>query len=156
MGAIFALEHNAVCAALDDAYPQWDDDEIYERARLVISALIAKIHTVQWTPAILAHPTTIAALRANWYGIAGQRIKDTFGRVSRNEVISGIAGAHTDHFGVPYTLTEEFTIVYRMHPLIPDDYQFRSWRTDDPLSSHTLADLTGPAGRDLLASRQHD
>ena len=152
MGAIFALEHNAVCAALDDAYPQWDDDEIYERARLVISALIAKIHTVQWTPAILAHPTTVAALRANWYGIAGQRIKDTFGRVSSNEVISGIAGAHTDHFGVPYTLTEEFTIVYRMHPLIPDDYQFRSWRTDDPLSSHTLSDLTGSAGRDLLTS----
>jgi hypothetical protein len=152
MGVIFALEHNAVCAALADAYPKWDDDEIYERARLVISALIAKIHTVQWTPALLAHPTTVAALRANWYGLAGQRIKDTFGRVSRNEVISGIAGAHTDHFGVPYTLTEEFTIVYRMHPLIPDDYQIRSWRTDHTQADHTLADLTGPAGRDLLAS----
>jgi hypothetical protein len=150
MGVVFAAEHNAVCAALADAYPQWDDDEIYHRARLVISALIAKIHTVEWTPAAIAHPTTVAALRLNWYGIAGQRIKDAFGRISGNEVISGIPGGVVDHFGVPFSLTEEFSIVYRMHPLIPDDYEFRSWRNDDTLGRYTLRDLTGPAGRDLL------
>ena len=152
MGTIFSLEHNAVATSLANAYPHWDDDEIFQRARLVISALIAKIHTVQWTPAIIAHPTTVAALRANWYGIAGQRIKDTFGRISSNEVISGIASGTVDHFGVAYSLTEEFSIVYRMHPLIPDDYTIRSWRTDEAVAEHTFRDLAGPAGRDLLNS----
>ena len=37
-------------------------------------------------------------------------------------MISGIPGSPTDHFGVAYSLTEEFSIVYRMHPLIPDTY----------------------------------
>jgi hypothetical protein len=41
-------------------------------------------------------------------------------------MISGIPGSPTDHFGVPFTMTEEFVAVYRMHPLIPDKYTFRS------------------------------
>ena len=45
-----------------------------------------------------------------------------------NEVIRGIPGSPTDHHGVPYSLTEEFVAVYRMHPLIPDDFAFRSLR----------------------------
>ena len=38
------------------------DDEIYGKPRLVYAALIAKIHTVGWTPTIIAHPTTVFAL----------------------------------------------------------------------------------------------
>ncbi len=49
-----------------------------------------------------------------------------FGRLSKSELVSGIPGSRTDHFGVPYALTEEFVAVYRMHPLIPDDYAFRA------------------------------
>ncbi len=36
-------------------YPRWNDERIYQTARLIVSALIAKIHTVEWTPAILGH-----------------------------------------------------------------------------------------------------
>ena len=43
------------CAA---EYPSWTDDELFERARLINAALIAKIHTVEWTPAVISHPTT--------------------------------------------------------------------------------------------------
>ena len=50
-----AREHNAVCDALRAEYPQLGEDRIYQIARLVVSALIAKIHTVEWTPAILGH-----------------------------------------------------------------------------------------------------
>lgn len=144
MGTIFVLEHNAVAGALKRDYPGWNDEELYQRARLVISALIAKIHTAEWTPAILAHPTTVAALHANWWGLAGERVRRTFGRITRSEVISGIPGTPTDHFGVPYSLTEEFTIVYRMHPLIPDDYTFRSVTDDSDLGHRTFPDIAGP------------
>lgn len=150
MGSLFSAEHNAVVDALARAYPDWDDEELFQRARLVVTALIAKIHTVQWTPAIIAHPTTVAALRANWYGVAGQRIRDTFGRVSSNEGISGIVGGEHDHYGVPYSLTEEFSIVYRMHPLIPDDYAIRHWADDERIAQHTLREFSGPAGKELL------
>ncbi len=151
MGALFCLEHNAIADAIAAANPSWADEEIFQRSRLVISALIAKIHTIEWTPAILAHPTTVAALRINWYGIAGQRLRDTVGRISQNEIISGIMGGRQDHFGVPYSLTEEFSIVYRMHPLIPDDYELRHWADDECRETLTLRHLTGPEGRKVLA-----
>jgi Animal haem peroxidase len=54
-------------------------------------------------------------------------------------VISGIVGGHPDHFGVPYSLTEEFVSVYRMHPLIPDDYTFRSVASDGVLQEREFA-----------------
>jgi hypothetical protein len=126
---LFTLEHNAICDALKLANPLWDDDEIFEHARLVNAALIAKIHTVEWTTAILGHPALQIGMRANWWGLAGETIKNLFGRLSGSELVSGIPGSATDHFGVPYTLTEEFVAVYRMHPLIPDDITF--WSATD-------------------------
>jgi hypothetical protein len=143
MFTLFVLEHNAVCDALRRLYPNWTDEELYQRARLVISALVAKIHTVEWTPAILSHPTTVTAMHANWWGVAGQKVRQTFGRISKSEVISGIPGSATDQFGVPYSLTEEFSIVYRMHPLIPDDYTFRSVGDDSVLEQRTFRDIAG-------------
>ena len=37
MGALFCLEHNSVCDALAAANPTWDDEELFQRARLVVS-----------------------------------------------------------------------------------------------------------------------
>jgi hypothetical protein len=126
---IFTMEHNAICDALKAAYPAWDDDELFEHARLVNAALVAKIHTVEWTTAILGHPALQIGMRANWWGLAGEHIKNLCGRLSGSELVSGIPGSATDHYGVPYTLTEEFVAVYRMHPLIPDDITF--WSASD-------------------------
>jgi len=149
MFTLFVLEHNAVCDTLKRVYPGWTDEELYQRARLIISALIAKIHTAEWTPAIIAHPTTVAALHANWWGVAGQKVRQTFGRISSSEVISGIPGSATDQFGVPYSLTEEFSIVYRMHPLIPDDYTFRSVTNDAELQQCTFREIAGPSAHEM-------
>jgi hypothetical protein len=150
MGGLFTLEHNAICDRLKADNPTWSSEELFQRARIVLAALIAKIHTVEWTPAIISHPTTVVGLRANWYGIAGERISKTFGRISKSEVLSGIPGSETNHYGVPYSLTEEFSIVYRMHPLIPDDYAVRSASDDSHLVDYTFRDLAGPNGKDVL------
>jgi len=74
---------------------------------------------VEWTPAILAHPTLKVAMNTNWWGIAGEKLNKLVGRLSQSEVISGIPGSGADQFGVPYSLTEEFVSVYRMHALVP-------------------------------------
>ncbi|KAH9219924.1 heme peroxidase [Leptodontidium sp. 2 PMI_412] len=122
---LFALEHNSICDTLRRAYPNWTGDEIFDKARLVNCALMAKIHTVEWTPAILAHPALKIGMAANWWGLVGEKLTKLVGRISKNsEAISGIPGSTIDQFGVPYSLTEEFVSVYRMHSLVPDDIAF--------------------------------
>lgn len=138
---LFTLEHNAICDRLRAEYPSWSDDDLFDRARLVNSALMAKIHTVEWTPAIIAHPTTVTALRANWWGLAGENFKKVAGSIAHNEVISGIPGSDKNDFGVPYTLTEEFLAVYKMHPLIPDDFSFRSVASNATIKEYHLPEL---------------
>jgi hypothetical protein len=154
MATVFVREHNAVCDRLQPEYPHWSDEQLFQRARLVVSALMAKIHTVEWTPAIIAHPTTIVGLRAEWWGLAGERVRRTFGRIGNGELLTGIPGTRTNHFGVPFSLTEEFAIVYRMHPLIPDDFEFRSSRDSEELCRKQLQEISGPAAQDL--TRQVD
>ena len=99
--SLFMREHNAICDHLHEAHPELSDDELYDKARLVVAALMAKIHTVDWTPAIIAHPTTVTALRTNWWGLAGERLDKLIGRHTSNEVIRGIPGSPTNHHGVP-------------------------------------------------------
>jgi hypothetical protein len=143
---LFAREHNAIADRLAAEHPQWTDDQLFAKARLVTAALMAKIHTVEWTPAIIAHPTTKYGMRANWYGILGKRL----GKRSSNEVLGGIPGSKTDHHGVPYSLTEEFVAVYRMHPLLPDDFTFRSLETDEVVQQRTFRELGVNDVRDRL------
>ncbi|MFJ9024840.1 peroxidase family protein [Streptomyces sp. NPDC102259] len=150
MQHLFAREHNAICDHLHGAYPSWGDEELFQRARLINAALLAKIHTVEWTPAVISHPTTVTALRANWWGLAGERVHHLFGRISGSEVVSGIPGGGTDHYGVPYSLTEEFVAVYRMHPLIRDEWHLRSAADDETLRRCTLRDISGPGALKVL------
>jgi hypothetical protein len=125
MHTLFAREHNVVCDELRAHYRGWSDERVYQTARLVVAALIAKIHTVEWTPAILGTEAIDLGLKANWNGPPsndwltrlGIWLLDTHASV-------GIPSTMPDHHGVPYSLTEDFVTVYRMHPLIPDDYRF--------------------------------
>ncbi|HET9872784.1 MAG TPA: peroxidase family protein [Propionibacteriaceae bacterium] len=138
---LFTHEHNAIVEMLQKNYPGLTEDEVYDKARLINAALMAKIHTVEWTPAVISHPTTKLAMNANWWGLAGKRITQRFGRLSRSDVISGIPGSGTDHHGIPYSLTEEFVGVYRMHPLLPDDFTFQSMGDNALLGELTFRDL---------------
>ena len=143
LARLFVLEHNAICDRLKLDYPSWSDEELFQRARLINAAVMAKIHTVEWTPAVISHPTTKVAMNANWYGLAGKRVTGLLGRLSGSEVVSGIPGSETAHYGVPYSLTEEFTSVYRMHPLLPDDWTFRRAADDGTIEERPFRELTG-------------
>jgi hypothetical protein len=151
---LFAREHNAIADMLKQKYPGQSDQWLYDRARLINSALMAKIHTVEWTPAIIANPVTERAMYANWWGLLGDgelrnkyqgeveqlyqdlQKTDSFvsmllgfnpmfsngvGSGSIDHALAGIVGStEPNNYGVPYTLTEEFVAVYRMHPLLRD------------------------------------
>ncbi len=128
----------------------WSDDDLFEHARLVCAALIAKIHTVEWTTALLGHPALQIGMRTNWWGLAMERVTKLWGRLGDSEIVSGIPGSPTNHYGVPYALTEEFVAVYRMHPLIPDDYSFRSAADDSTIQACSFREITGPQSHQLM------
>ncbi len=146
---LFALEHNAICDMLRKNNVHWDDERIFQQARLINSALTARIHTVEWTPAILPNPITAAALRINWNGTLGD-LQKVFTGLNDNEVLGGIPGSPTDHHTAPYALTEEFVSVYRMHPLMPDDFPIYSHSSGEKVAQYTLVDLAGRRGRKVL------
>ena len=52
-----------------------------------------------------------------------------------------------DHHGAPYSLTEDFVTVYRLHPLIPDDYRFVDHQTGELLGTPRLPRHPGRDGR---------
>ena len=147
---VFMREHNAICERLARAHPDWDDDALFEHARLVNAALIAKIHTVEWTTALLGDSTMQTGMRANWWGFMGERFSRHFGRISKSEEVSGIPGSQTWLHGAPYAMTEEFVAVYRMHPLIPDDYSIRSASDDHAIASYTFPEISGTHTHEVL------
>ena len=49
-----------------------------------------------------------------------------FGHITKSDVIGGIPGSGVDFDNVPYSLTEEFVSVYRLHALIPGIYPIPS------------------------------
>ena len=55
-----------------------------------------------------------------------RRLRTSLTFLDDDELLGGIVGSHADHHTAPYSLTEEFVAVYRMHPLMPDDSTFRS------------------------------
>lgn len=157
MHVMFSKEHNYIVDQLrQNATPPsgaaaWSDEELYDTARLIISALLAKIHTIEWTPQLLYNRLGDMAMHTNWQGLLGSTqgdspFKEEIMRIARegskkaindftatlqdfrkDELVSlavtgtGIMGMpRAEHFGVPFTLTEEFTSVYRLHPTIPD------------------------------------
>ncbi len=123
---LFAREHNAICDELKTYYPHWDDNRLFNVARLINAAVMAKIHTVEWTPAILPNKVLDAALNANWFGIATNLFKSgkhrqTLANINiRNPEMGGVVGNPINKHGQPYGLTQEFVEVYRLHSLLPE------------------------------------
>jgi hypothetical protein len=147
---LFVKEHNAICDYLRGTYPTWDDEALFLRARLVNAALMAKIHTVEWTPGILATPVLKTAMHSNWYGALPAWAKSRLPRVDALEAVFGVVGGEQEHHAAPYSITEEFVGVYRMHPLIPDDWEFRSHRTGALVEEQEFTNLQGRATRDVI------
>lgn len=150
MHTLFAHEHNAICGALAAEHPDWDDQRLFATARRVNAAVMAKIHTIEWTPALVPHRTVVAAMRANWYGLLGPRGARALRRVTRSDALIGIPGSRFDDHGVPYSLTEEFVAVYRMHPLIPDDFHLLRAADGGPTSTRTMAEMAGAQARAVV------
>jgi hypothetical protein len=120
---LFTLEHNAICDRLAADFPGWDDERLFQTARMVTAALITKIHDLEWVPAVLANPPVKRGLYATWWGLLGKWAATSLGRFPDSDMFSGIPGSRTDHHSAPYAITEEFVSVYRMHAfMMPEQF----------------------------------
>lgn len=154
---LFAREHNAICDHLKAAYPDWDDNRLFNVARLINAAVIAKIHSVEWTPAILPNMGLDAGLNANWYGLLTNLLRTGKGRKTvadinvRNPEMGGVVGNPIDKHGQPYGLTEEFVEVYRLHSLLPETLKIRHLGESGPVTEIPFPE-TRQAGSAKLTS----
>jgi hypothetical protein len=155
---LFAREHNVICEQLQRHYPLWHDDQVYHTARLIVSALIAKIHTVEWTPAILATKAIDIGLSSNWNGPPANDWLTRLGIWAIDaHAATGIPKTKPDHHGASYCLTEDFATVYRLHPLLPDDYVYHDSRTGQRLGEKGFLDIQGAkADEELRTLRLHN
>jgi len=151
---MFTKEHNAICDVLKRENPGWDDQRLFDTAWLINSALMAKIHTIEWTPGIVNTPALWLAMNVNWSGGLGQTIKDRFGRLGDSELFSGIMGSPQEHHEARFQLTEEFVSVYRMHPLIRDEYNFFSHETGEKYAQAQLDDLHSAQTRPFMENHE--
>jgi hypothetical protein len=126
-------------------YPGWEDQRLFDVARLVNAAVMAKLHTVEWTPAVLPNAALHAAMNANWYGFLTNllRAKETRRTVAKinvaDPVAGGIVGNGTNDHGIPYSLTREFVSVYRLHSLLPDEIALYRTAAERPEETLPLA-----------------
>ncbi len=72
---LFAREHNAIVDRLRLDHPDKSGEWLFQKARLVNAALIAKIHTVEWTPALMNSPAGRMAMRGNLWGVLGETLQ---------------------------------------------------------------------------------
>ncbi|KAJ7226884.1 heme peroxidase-domain-containing protein [Mycena pura] len=130
MHNIWTKEHNYVCDMLKASNPMWNDQQLYDHARLITTALNAKIHTVEWTPALLQDKILLAAMNANWYGLAPEWLQDLVPDLhifpALSEAWYGIVGGEPNFDGVAFSHSEEFVSVYRFHSLLRDSITIRN------------------------------
>ena len=156
MGDLFIREHNAICDRFAAEYPAWADEELFQRARLINAALLAKIHTVEWTPAVISHPDhgdgDAGELVGAGRGAARPR-RRAHQRAARS--ISGIPGSETQPLRRP-------VLAHRgVHRGLPDasahprrlDASARADRRPAARASTPFRELTGPQTEDAASER---
>ena len=169
---LFAQEHNSIADMLATNYPSMSDQELYDKARLINAALMAKIHTLEWTPGILPNKTLDVGMNANWYGLQkfvpdpvqkyilglyaqGAIAAGALPASVINPVIYGIVGGNVDDKGVSFSMTEEFAAIYRMHPLTPDKLALRT-ANGTFLNNIAAVDSTNTGARTIMNANPFD
>ena len=144
---IFVLEHNRIVHDLEKIYPKWNGNRLYNQARLIVSAMISKIHTLEWTTAIIQHPRGAMFQNILFNGILGRNAKKkvpplmlkTIGTENTN-LLFGIFGNNLAYRDVNFGHSEEFSSVYRMHSLVPDKFVLVNYENNDIITEYNIED----------------
>ncbi|KAJ3102342.1 hypothetical protein HDU97_000623 [Phlyctochytrium planicorne] len=155
MHNIWTREHNSIAAMLATNNPTWRDEQIFQVARLINCALNAKVHTVEWTPALLQNDFLRVGMHVNWFGKVPSFL-DPLVPAALRPAIVGLVGGPTIFDNANFTLTEEFVSVYRMHSLLPDTITTRSRKTNATKSTYNMARLAFQGSNTFMATEGID
>jgi hypothetical protein len=75
-------------------YKDVKPEELYQAARLVVAAEIAKIHTIEWTTQLLYDEPLYKGMNANWFGLI--RKEDALKRILGNVAVDKYGHSITD------------------------------------------------------------
>jgi hypothetical protein len=90
-------------------------------------------------------------MKTNWYGPpSGDWLTRLGIWLTNTHGLQGIPKTLPDHHSAPYSLTEEFATVYRMHPLLPDDYIFYDYATGAERARAGFLDIQGEQADDQI------
>lgn len=162
---LFVQEHNAIADHYAYFYPEWDDEKLFQMARKVNVAQIARIHTIQWTEDLLQHPTLQLGMHTDWYGFLGQRTKMYLMRLAHRspfvarlikplqgqDAIWGMPGSKWEHHDGPFQVPKHFRMVYRLHELILSEREIVQPGTDKLLERVDLINFVHSNTRPLVA-----
>ncbi len=86
------------------AYKDVGDERLYQVAQLVVSAEIAKIHTIEWTTQLLYNEPLYKGMNSNWSGLFNEdesRVSQILRRITGNEesLLSRVSTRFASWFG---------------------------------------------------------
>jgi heme peroxidase len=127
---LFLREHNRIARKLDGAYPDWDDERVFQTARNIVTVVLLKIVVEDYINHILGYHFRLRFPPAGTFGTA--------------------------RWFRPNWMAVEFDLLYRWHSLLPRTVQVgdRHLTVEDMLVANDV--LTGFGLREfmLAASRQ--
>ena len=93
-------------------------------------------------------------MNADWSGLPERSCRKSLEFLDDQEICSAASSARRRTItAAPYSLTEEFVAVYRMHPLIPDEVRFHSLATGGLLETRNSREIAGRNARPAIAER---
>ncbi|MBX9688005.1 MAG: catalase [Candidatus Obscuribacterales bacterium] len=162
---LFVQEHNAIAEHYAYFHPDWDDEMLFQMARKVNVAQIARIHTIQWTEDLLQHPALQIGMHVDWYGFVGPRTKMWLMRLSHRypwigrllkpiremDIIWGMPGSKWEHHDGPFQVPKHFRMVYRLHEMILSEREIVEPGTNRLLERVDLLNFVHSNTRPLVA-----
>lgn len=145
MHTLFVKEHNSICEELILHNEGWCDEQLFQTARLINAALMAKIHTLEWNSAINPNKIIFNGNHSNWYGFLTTLLhkKEDWKTIANinltNTELGGVVGNPINKHGGDYGLTQEFVEAYRIHSMLPEelilkDHNSKKTITQQPFS----------------------
>ena len=161
---VFARHHNTICDGLKAAHPQhpWTSDQLFKTARLINAAVIAKIHTVEWTPAVLPNDKVVSGLCTNWWGLIETKRKPFGKRTMRSHVevnhpvLGGLVGGKRPSHSARHQFSEQFVSAYRLHTGLTDTIGIRPVGRTEPTGQVNTDATRGHGAHQLVRAHGID
>ncbi len=164
---LFAKEHNYIAAQLKKSTTGWSDQKLYDTARLINAALITKLFLTEMGEPRFQSKIVNMQLKSNWYGLINAYTQHKFkGKESDfnpgweklffgNPILGGFAGSKRDLNGVPFSMSEEWALVYRYHQILPDTLDVLN-NQNQITKRIPLENTRGVESYNLVAEHGHD